>query len=45
MHDGLSLTFTDAINRHAGEASGVIRNFHNLTSQDRARLIVFLNSL
>jgi len=45
MHDGLSMTFTDAINRHAGEASGVVRNFHNLTNQDRARLIAFLNSL
>jgi len=45
MHDGLSMTFTDAINRHAGEASGAVRNFHSLTSQDRARLLAFLNSL
>jgi CxxC motif-containing protein (DUF1111 family) len=45
MHDGLSMTMTDAIQRHAGEATGVVRNFRSLSAQDRARLLKFLNSL
>jgi CxxC motif-containing protein (DUF1111 family) len=45
MHDGLSVTFTDAILRHAGEAAGVISRFRNLTSTQRAQIITFLQSL
>ena len=45
MHDGLSMTFQDAIQRHGGEAAGVIHNYRNLTDQDRSRLISFLKSL
>lgn len=45
MHDGLSMTMTDAIQRHAGEATGVVHNFRSLSAQDKARLLKFLNSL
>jgi len=45
MHDGESLTFTDAINRHAGEASGVTAAFNALTPAQKAELITFLTSL
>jgi CxxC motif-containing protein (DUF1111 family) len=45
MHDGLSLTFEEAILRHSGEAFGVVRNFRNLTEQERDRLVTFLKSL
>ena len=45
MHDGESLTFTEAILRHAGEAIGVINNFRNLTATQRNQLVVFLQSL
>ena len=31
MHDGTSLTFTDAILRHGGEAEFVINRYRNLT--------------
>jgi CxxC motif-containing protein (DUF1111 family) len=45
MHDGLSLTTTNAILRHSGEATPVINNFMNLSSTQKAQLITFLNSL
>ena len=45
MHDGLSLTFTDAILRHAGEATGVINNFRALNSTQRNQIVTFLQSL
>jgi CxxC motif-containing protein (DUF1111 family) len=45
MHDGASLTFTDSILRHAGEATAVINNFRNLTANQRNQLVVFLQSL
>jgi CxxC motif-containing protein (DUF1111 family) len=45
MHDGLSLTFTDAILRHGGEASGVTGNFRGLGTAQRAQIITFLQSL
>jgi CxxC motif-containing protein (DUF1111 family) len=45
LHDGTALTFTEAINKHGGEASGVTRAFHNLSSQDRQELLTFLKSL
>ena len=45
MHDGASLTFLDAILRHAGEATGVINNYRGLTSTQRGQITVFLRSL
>jgi CxxC motif-containing protein (DUF1111 family) len=45
MHDGRSLTFTDAIHRHGGEASRVIENFRNLNEAQKQQLIAFLKSL
>jgi CxxC motif-containing protein (DUF1111 family) len=45
MHDGRSLTFLDAIQRHGGEASGVIEEFRELSEAERQRIIFFLRSL
>jgi CxxC motif-containing protein (DUF1111 family) len=45
MHDGLSLTFDDAIRRHRGEASGVTSNYNNLSTTQKNQLITFLKSL
>jgi CxxC motif-containing protein (DUF1111 family) len=46
MHDGLSLTFNDAIQRHAGVGGTIVRNnFNALTAAQRADVIAFLNSL
>lgn len=45
MHDGESLTFTDSILRHAGEATIVTSRFRALTSTQRSQIITFLQSL
>ena len=46
MHDLKSESLADAINRHRGEARGVVDNFHeNLTPAQQQQLITFLNSL
>lgn len=45
MHDGLSTSRTDAIQRHSGEANDAKRNFNSLSDRQRAQLITFLNSL
>jgi CxxC motif-containing protein (DUF1111 family) len=46
MHDGLSFTFTEAIQRHAGAGGTISRNFfNNLSSSQKADLIAFLKSL
>src|SRR5207237_9817588 len=45
MHDGLSLTATDAIFRHGGEAAGVTQRIAALTDARRRQLLVFLGSL
>jgi len=45
MRDGLNYTRNDAILRHAGEATGVINNYRNLTTTQKNQLIDFLNSL
>jgi CxxC motif-containing protein (DUF1111 family) len=45
MHDNASLTLRDAIQRHSGEAQGVIRRFNELTSVQQQHLITFLKSL
>lgn len=45
MHDGLSLTYSDAILRHAGEATFVINSYRSLTNAQRNKIITFLRSL
>jgi CxxC motif-containing protein (DUF1111 family) len=45
MHDGESLTFNEAILRHAGEATGVINNYRALSTANRNNIIAFLRSL
>lgn len=45
MHDGLSVTNTDAILRHAGEATFVTNNFRFLTTTRKGWLLAFLDSL
>lgn len=45
MHDLNSLSLESAIERHKGEAGEVERRFDQLSPEDRATLIAFLNSL
>jgi len=45
MHDGESRTFTEAIQRHQGEATEVVNQFNNLSDTEKAQLIKFLKSL
>jgi len=45
MHDGASLTFTEAIVRHRGEAAHVTERFQKLKSSDKEALLEFLRSL
>lgn len=45
MHDGNSLTLTDAILRHKGEAEGATERFKQLNPNEKAALITFLDSL
>ncbi len=45
MHDGASVTFTDAILRHGGEATAVTNRFRNLTAAQRNQIVTFLQSL
>ena len=45
MHDLESLTLSDAISRHKGEASGVAGRFQSLTAAQQQQLITFLSSL
>ncbi len=45
MHDGLSFTFTDAINRHQVEAASVTSSFNGLTTTQKNQLLAFLGSL
>jgi CxxC motif-containing protein (DUF1111 family) len=45
MHDGASLTFRDAILRHAGEAKHVTTQFEKLKSEAQEAVIEFLKSL
>jgi CxxC motif-containing protein (DUF1111 family) len=45
MHDLLSLTLENAIERHRGEAELVTRRFRDLSEPEKQQLIVFLNSL
>ncbi|PYQ57363.1 MAG: thiol oxidoreductase, partial [Acidobacteria bacterium] len=45
MHDGQSLTITQAIRRHAGQATPTVTAFNALSAADTANLMSFLNSL
>jgi CxxC motif-containing protein (DUF1111 family) len=45
MHDGVSLTFQDAIGRHGGEADQAARSFRKLPAQDQEAVLRFLRSL
>lgn len=45
MHDGMSLSFTEAILRHRGEASLERRRFTHLTAREKQQLVAFLRSL
>jgi CxxC motif-containing protein (DUF1111 family) len=45
MHDNASMTLGDAIQRHGGEAQGVIQAFNLLSSAQQQQLITFLKSL
>lgn len=45
MHDGESLTRSEAILRHAGEATGVINSYRSLSVTQRNQIATFLNSL
>jgi CxxC motif-containing protein (DUF1111 family) len=45
MHDNASMTLGDAIQRHAGEAQGVINAFDLLSVAQQQQLITFLKSL
>ncbi len=45
MHDGKSLTLTDAIERHKGEADKVRQKFRRLKPKQKEDLLTFLRSL
>jgi CxxC motif-containing protein (DUF1111 family) len=45
MHDGLSFTKDEAIQRHAGQAANVTAAFNALTDTEKAQIYAFLNSL
>ena len=45
MHDGKSLTLTNAILRHKGEAEEVTEKFRRLTRQQKQSFLTFLKSL
>jgi CxxC motif-containing protein (DUF1111 family) len=45
MHDGLTVTIFDSIQRHAGQATAARNAFNALSSSDRAAVIAFVLSL
>lgn len=45
MHDGLSFTKQEAIERHAGQAASTTERYRALTESQRAQLLAFLDSL
>ncbi len=45
MHDGLSVSRTDAILRHGGQAAGSVAAFARLSSAQQTDVLDFLNSL
>jgi CxxC motif-containing protein (DUF1111 family) len=45
MHDGLTFTLQEAIQRHAGQAASVTRAYNALSNTQKNQLLAFLNSL
>ena len=45
MHDGLTFTLQEAIQRHAGQAARVTQRYNALADTQKKALIAFLNSL
>ena len=45
MHDGASVSRTDAIIRHSNQANGAATNFAFLSTASQTDVINFLNSL
>jgi len=45
MHDGLTVNITEAINRHAGQATAARNAFNSLTAAQRSDLVFFVLSL
>jgi CxxC motif-containing protein (DUF1111 family) len=45
MHDGLSFTKQEAIQRHAGQATAVVVRYNALSDAEKAQLLAFLDSL
>jgi CxxC motif-containing protein (DUF1111 family) len=45
MHDQATLTRTEAILRHGGQANGAVNKFRGLSDGQRAQLLTFLSSL
>ena len=45
MHDGLSFTKQDAIQRHTGQAAAVTKKYNALSDAEKNQLLAFLNSL
>jgi len=45
MHDGQSLTISDAIRRHGNQAAATVGSFNALSATDTAKLLKFLNCL
>ncbi len=45
MHDGLSFTKQEAIQRHAGQAADVTSRYNALSDAEKILLLAFLDSL
>jgi CxxC motif-containing protein (DUF1111 family) len=45
MHDGLSFTKQEVIQRHSGQASAVTRRYNALSPEEQALVLEFLDSL
>jgi CxxC motif-containing protein (DUF1111 family) len=45
LHDGRATTLSQAILAHAGQGADAAEAFSNLSAQQQANLIAFLNSL
>ena len=45
MHDGLSMTKQEAIQRHAGQAAEVTQKYNALSDTEKNQLLAFLDSL
>jgi CxxC motif-containing protein (DUF1111 family) len=45
MHDNLSFSVEDAIERHGNQAAAARQAYRSLTSADKRRLVAFLHSL